>query len=507
LSSRGLISRAALLFACLAIATVVLGLYGDSLNVDASTFLLVGRGWVAGTAPYSGLWDHKPPAIYVLTAVVSLIDRHGDGVLAMRALSIGCVVATALTVDRIVLRLTGRIEAGVAAALLTSAVLASPMLSEGGGLTELFATPGMAIALLGVLRSSAGSKWAAIMAGAGLGWALSCSLLSVGMLPALAYAWLSIAPDGTGGAGPSLAERLKPRSLFWLVLGGVMVSAACWVPLIVSGSFGAALDAVVGYSALYRSLADFQPALWLVWLLILSPFWAPGVVAMALIRQDDHRQLTRIAAIWVTGGLCWLIYGERLFPHYLLVLTVPAVMLAVSGALRCRNLALPRMRRLASVAYVAFVLIGVTGVVANGPPNNGPEVTTNRSVAAYIDEHTAPSDGIYVWGISSDIYLSADRMPRGRYAYLLPLVTPGFGGSAAHEMLATWSGDPPILIVDASFGTAGHDALAPLLVDHPITPGDGRTASSTLDELRAFVRDRYELAVVIGDKRIYRLRS
>ena len=96
MSSRALIRQITLVLACLAIATVVLGLYGHALNVDASTFLVVGRGWVAGTPPYSGLWDHKPPGIYVLTAIASLIDRHGDGVLALRALSIGSIVVTAL---------------------------------------------------------------------------------------------------------------------------------------------------------------------------------------------------------------------------------------------------------------------------------------------------------------------------------------------------------------------------------------------------------------------------
>lgn len=505
--SRSLGRSIALLLACLVTATIVLGMYGSALNVDASVFLVVGRGWVSGTPPYSGLWDHKPPGIYILTAIASLIDRHGDGLLALRALSVGSVVATALTVDAIVRHLTGRVRAGIAGALLTSAILASPILSEGGGLTELFAATGISIALLAVLNSGSGSRRAAFAAGTGLGWAVSCSLLSLGILPALAYVWLSEPADRTGDVPKRFAVRVKPRSLCWLTLGAAAVCAMCWVPVIISGSFGAGLDAVVGYSALYRSLAFFEPTQWLGWLIMLSPFWLPPLVTMAVVRSSDNRQLTRIALIWLAGSLVWLLYGERLYPHYLLIVAVPAVMLTTSGALRCGNLARPGPRRLLSLSYAVVVVIGLAGLVTSGPPSPMPEARTNRAVAEYIDAHSAPSDGIYVWGVSSDIYLSADRMPRGRCFYLLPLVTPGFGESAAYEMLGTWTSNPPLLVVDASFGTASHEAMSPLLVDHPISDDDRRTASSYLDGLRAFVRDHYDLTVVIGDKRIYRYRG
>jgi hypothetical protein len=512
MTSRALIRQLGLLVSCLATATVVLGLYGDALNVDASSFLVVGRGWIAGTSPYAGLWDHKPPGEYFVTAIAALIDPHGDGVLALRALSICFVVATALAVDGIVRRLTGRIDAGVASALLVTVLLASPALSEGGGLTELFATTGMAVALLGVIEAGSGSRSAALIAGAGLGWAVSCSLLALGMLPALAYAWLStgIEPSGAGAssAGPkAMLSRLKPASLAWLMAGGILVSAACWVPAIVSGSFGAALDAVVGYSALYRSMASLSPGPWLVWLIILSPFWLPAILLIGLVRRDAGLQLTRIAAVWIVGGLCWLIYGERLYPHYLLVLAVPLAMLTVSGALGCLKMRLPRTGRLTLVAYAALVAVGIVGLLVSGPGDPSSEARTNRDVASYIDQRSVSSDRIYVWGISSDIYLSADRMPDGRFFYLLPLMTPGFGETAAGEMLAKWQKDPPLFIVDASSRTVSHDALASLLVDHPITSPDSRTDSTSLNGLRSFVRQRYELAVVIGDKRVYRLQT
>ena len=512
LPTRVLIRKIALLVACLGTATAVLSLYGDALNVDASSFLVVGRGWVAGTSPYAGLWDHKPSGEYFVTAIAALIDPHGDGVLALRALSICFVVATALAVDGIVRRLTGRIDAGAAGALLVTVLVASPALSEGGGLTELFATTGMALALLGVIQAGSGSRRAALMAGAGLGWAVSCSLLALGMLPALVYAWLSTGawPSGAGASsdGPrAMLSRLRPALLAWLVAGGILVCAACWVPVIVSGSFGAALDAVVGYSALYRSMASLNTAQWLMWLIVLSPFWLPAVLVIALVRRDARPRLTRVAAVWMVGGLGWLIYGERLYPHYLLVLAVPVAMLTVSGALCCLSMKLPRTGRLTFVAYAALVAVGIVGLLASGPGDPGSETRTNRAVASYIDLRSASSDQIYVWGISSDIYLSADRMPDGRFFYLLPLMTPGFAESAANEMLAKWQEDPPKFIVDASFATASHDALAPLLVDHPISSPDSRTDSTSLDGLRSFVREHYALATVIGDKRVYRLQT
>lgn len=507
MSSRALIRQIALVLACLATATVVLGLYGLALNVDASAFLVIGRAWVAGTPPYSGLWDHKPPGIYILAAIANLIDRHGDGVVALRVLSIGSIVGTALAIDGVVRHLTGRVGAGIASAILITVLVASPLLSLGGGLTELFATTGTSIALLATLKSRSGSRRMAFVAGTSLGWAVSCSLLSVGMIPALAFVWLSDPSTRTGDAPKGLVEWIKPGSLGWFTLGGAVVCAACWAPVILSGALGAGLDAVVGYNALYRSLAIFEPAQWIGWILFFFPFWLPALTTVVVIRRDDNPELTRMALIWIAGSLGWLLWGQRLFPHYLLMLTVPAVLLTVAGALRLRNLTLPHRRRLTSVIYVELVVMGLAGMIWNGPGSPMPEALINRAVADYIDARTAQPDGIYVWGYSPDIYLSADRMPRGRFFHLLPLTTPGFGETAADEMLRTWNSNPPLLIVDASFGTASHGAMAPLLVDHPIATEDRRTDSSALDGLRVFVRDHYEMTVVIGDKRIYRYRG
>jgi hypothetical protein len=504
---RTLAREAALLLVYATTATIVLSLYGHALNVDASAFLTVGRGWIGGTPPYSGLWDHKPPAIYILAAIASLIDRHGDGVLAFRALSVASVVITALAVDRIVRHLTGRLYAGVAGALLTTALLACPQLSLGGGLTETFATAGLAIALLAVLKSESGSRRAAFAVGAGFGFAVSCSLLSVGVLPSLAYVWIS-RPADRPQAPKGLTARIRVRSLLWLALGFAIVCAICVLPILFSGSLPAALDAVVGYSALYRSLAIFQPGLWLVWSIsFMSPFWLSALIVAVLIKGDEHRQLGRIALIWIAGELAWLLYGERFYVHYMLLLMIPTAMVAVWGLLRCRNLALPRLRFLVSAAYVAILLIGVVGLIGNGSGSPMPEASTNRAAADYIDSHSSGSDGIYVWGISSDIYLSADRVPRGRFFYLLPLITPGLGETAAIEMLQTWQEQPPVFVVDASFETVSHIALPPLLVDHASSKEDGRTDSSALDGLRTFVRDHYDLAATFGDKRIYRYRG
>ena len=74
-------------------------------------------------------------------------------------------------------------------------------------------------------------------------------------------------------------------------------------------------------------------------------------------------------------------------------------------------------------------------------------------------------------------------------------------------MLEAWRTFPPIFIVDASYSTVNHGAASPLLVDHPGTTEDHRTATNNLDGLRAFVRDHYELAAVFGDKRVYRHRG
>jgi hypothetical protein len=163
----------------------------------------------------------------------------------------------------------------------------------------------------------------------------------------------------------------------------------------------------------------------------------------------------------------------------------------------------PALRRRALTAYLSVIILGTLLTATSPYSDPRPEAQTNSNVATYIATHSDPSDSIYVWGASPDIYLEADRSPAGRFFYLLPLMSPGYGPEGVSEMLQSWSQSPPRFIVDASFGTVNHVTMAPLLVDHPVDTGDGRNLSADLGPLREFVRIHYRLATTIDDKRIY----
>jgi hypothetical protein len=86
--------RLAVLFAL----TVILRLASftqSALDWDEGVYLLMARSLVHGIAPYTAVWDHKPPGIYFLFALVELV---GGSVMAIRLLACLALAATAWSI-------------------------------------------------------------------------------------------------------------------------------------------------------------------------------------------------------------------------------------------------------------------------------------------------------------------------------------------------------------------------------------------------------------------------
>ena len=54
---------------------------------DASIWVVIGRGMLDGRPPVLGIWDYKPPAIYLVGALAWILDP-GDTTVSMQALTV-----------------------------------------------------------------------------------------------------------------------------------------------------------------------------------------------------------------------------------------------------------------------------------------------------------------------------------------------------------------------------------------------------------------------------------
>jgi hypothetical protein len=494
-----------LVLLCLIIPLVAFLGFDHLMDVDTAVFLVVGRGALHGQLPYVGLWDNKPPGIYLISVLANLFDRS-DPTLSLRVMSALSVAGTAALLGWFVARITRLFAAGSLTALFAAVVLSLPFMSAGGGMTELFACLGMSLAFVMAVLGQDQRRFRRLfplLSGIGLGWAINTSLLSLGILPALLYLWLRPDPSFAASESEPFIEKTSSQRLLafiWVVTGLAIVGVITWGPVLLSGAAGAAIDALGHYNALYHSLALFtlDPwvraaiRVWWLWLACLLAFLSIGVA---------NKPLRNAVLLWLAGSLAWLIFGERLYPHYLLVLVPPLSLLGGLSLGRLWRTRPSRLRWIEGLVFVPVILLGAFIDLRMAPLTS--TLTMNQDIAAYVDAHSSAGDLIYVWGLDADLYTRSDRSPAGRFFYLLPLITPDFGPPAADALLASWRIQPPALIVDISAGATGRATLAPLLLNHAFVADDGRDLSSDLNGLRAFVRGSYRLATTIDGQPIY----
>lgn len=481
-----------------ALAAAVFAVQPRPYYQDASVFVQVGRGMLVGRAPYSGLFDHKPFGIYLVGALAWLLDP-GDITVSMQILSVVAISATATACGWLVSAVFSRYWPGVATALCVAGGLSLPVLSSGGGTSELFSEAGLALCaacVVGMITFRRGLRWP-VAAGAGFAWAVNCSLLAVAAAPALALLWLTIPVDGAAspltrsGWRTWVRRRLLDRRLAGAIAGALVVSLLVWLPVILSGSGPAAVDAVVRFNGLYQATSTFNVSEWDKGFRTILPLWVPalllclvptarrGLLGLALLA---HSNLFRAAVLWFVVALALQMLGKRFYPHYLLVLVPPLGLM-----FGCLLAGLRLERPLISQRVLAW---GLCAVVAVGLlwratlPVDIPSRAQNEELAAYLRAHSAPTDTILVWGYDPDLYREADRMPTGRYISSMPFLVPGYEQETIVTTLEQWQTQPPRLVVVA---VPGSDlGLWPL--DDPIP---------RLAPLEAFIHAHYHKAVTL----------
>jgi hypothetical protein len=227
---------------------------------------------------------------------------------------------------------------------------------------------------------------------------------------------------------------------------------------------------------------------------------------MTALRPGAARRVEAVAGVaWIALSIVAFVVQGRFFAHYAIPLAVPLGLLAALGLERTAELRSRRPSELARFPlYVPLAIaLGVSAYAgAAGGTMEWQSVLRGHqrstAVSAEIRQLTAADETIFVWGNEPQVYLDADRGSAGPYAFMYPLVTPGYVTQARVAALQdALEAAPPTVIVDAGSPSPGAGGFLPLLIDRPVGT-DGRT-EDLLNPVRDFVRDRYvERAVVDG---------
>ena len=464
---------------------------GPRIGSDNAMYLTMGTALAKGYAPYSDIFDHKGPLLFLLQMVPQVIGGGystlfvylQEVLFLFASLRVLCAIARRLYV--------------VQDWLVQLAYLAflGPYM-DGGNLTEeyaaLFILAGLYIALrvFGEEDEETGKK-SLILPAAAMG---ACAML----------AFMTRANNALGlcglVAGLALALAINRRfaQLFACAGGFLLGCAAAGLPVgLWLMAHGALWDAFYGsilHNMMYAETAGASRVHTLLFTpyghgaMILAAFACAGALCAYLRTKKIALPLGMVFAAGLAGMSCFI--SHKFYSHYLMVLSP----LAAFGAAQMLA-ALPRVcccgkkRRLitAAAALCALVLV-VSGYRANANRLHELEIQGSfeqdaKELFALVPEEDR--DHFLAYRVEPKWYVYADALPCMRF-YFLQEILADADPAVMDEIVSAFETDPPRWLV--------------LYYNRPFSPPyDARVA--------AIFESRYEFVEAKGQYQLLRLKD
>lgn len=316
--------------AVLLIASTSSPLYATNFWTDTNIYFTIGRGMTQGLMPYTDLFDHKGPLLYVLYALGALVsDASFFGVFLLEIASLTAMLMLAYET----VRLFGRGLLALTAIPVTALVTATCTAFNQGGSAEEFTLPALVLAVYAVLRRFEEGEACArparlyVLFGAAMGWVFAIKYTDCGLFFGLALA--------------ALLFEWRMRGFFaafrcglWCLAGMALVVAPVALYLALGGALGACLE-VYFYENMFLYVGEpmslmghlYNALAYLRTQSMANPVVAAmgmlgcaGFAVRALLRRRKGF-LLEAAAMPLGAGLLLLFtyWGEMAHPYYALV--------------------------------------------------------------------------------------------------------------------------------------------------------------------------------------------
>ncbi|HEX5656449.1 MAG TPA: glycosyltransferase family 39 protein [Polyangiales bacterium] len=435
----------------------------SDIEFDESVYFLMARAMTQGHAPYTAIWDHKPPGIYGVYYVA--ITLLGQSAFAVRVFA---TLAIALS-GWLAIQLHQRLRPGARYAWVPG-VLVVLMFRKYGGQganNELFFVP-----------AAAGSILLLLTAVQNQGARRPLQLLGAGALAGIAF-WIKfnvvLEIQAAGAFAVLLLADKHParmrrigEEVIYAAIGFLIVAALVITPFALADLLGlfrySTIEANVRHVG--NRMTPLESFAFLLKVLEESMAqWALVVAGVVFHLRKDRdpilaRQYTFVAA-WLLGALASALAPGQPYDHYALEMAVP---LCLAAWLTFEDVFLPHLQGRAAVAALSFLILGSTGTsLFQVPLNVGRElaslikrrslesIDTSRWVTNYIREHTRGDDvTLYVMDGQPLLYHLLEVDPPTRYAFPPFLLDPHFEhvtGSEAKPEVARILAEKPEWIV------------------------------------------------------------
>ena len=469
--------------------------------------------------PYVDAVSHRGPVLYFVAALAAAVGDRTSFV-PIRTLALLCSLLMVglpfLSACRVQRPLAGALAAiGTLVACVLEMIPDDGLAYNGETLLDAFALGALTCLTFGLTARSRKAAWWTAAAGALA--ALGALSKQVGVVTVVA---LAIWPAAAAIARSPGESRLRRWSPLWAFAAGV---AAPVLLVVARYAVAGALRELYFYTVTYNSRVYMAPVAgevlhrYRVWL---SDHAAMATAAVALVALALGRALAAVRAqgFWqcvdrqgfvVTVALGALLSGAaanattRGFPHYF-VQAIPWFSLLV-GVVFEDGLLLPdasTSRRL--VVHLGVLVPTLAFVVCLYLPRlesyrkDADHHTMTLPICAFVEEHSKPSDPIYVWGFAPDIYTYCHRRPASRFVYstFQSGYVPFFDqATRAEERQRVVPGTPEQFLGDLE------RSKAQLVLDAPFTMSQRKIDDTPA--YAAYLADHYCLPVTYDKVRVF----
>ncbi len=425
----------------------------EPLGIDQSLWASAVKGMSRGQLLYRDVWEQRPPGIYF----VYLLAFHifGWTAAAVAWIDILAAAATTLLLFAIARKLSGSTTGALAAALYALLTMPAWLYRHSGFLERSVCETFIVVCVgLGAWCAVNFHERRSLILAFGLGLCAGAAIVlkpNAGLyLPALMLWMVIYAQQSPPADGAPLVHALGVAALGALILPGLTVLWLWRLDLLHEAGI-----AVVDFNRFYVGQGftpagyalDFSKAVFLR--MKTDPLWLAGAIGAIVVLWDLARTrrlspLAGLAAIW--GGAAALVIvvnGARLFNSYFIQAFPPLAVL--TAWLLTEGMRGSRVRRLVAAAtgLAMLVVLAQRHYPANvmesaradfdllrgnvdstaylerfgGYANSrGYSARANAELAAYVREHTAPDDRIFLFGISgAGVYFASDRLTAQRF--------------------------------------------------------------------------------------------
>jgi 4-amino-4-deoxy-L-arabinose transferase-like glycosyltransferase len=433
------------------VATVVLVAHAPSflhrlMDGDEAIYASIATLMNTGGALYAeGGVDNKPPGIFWVYALTFRLFGAYQ-MTAVHAVALLAVAATCVLLFFIARQLGGG-RAGMLAALFYGVLTAAgnPRLLAAN--TEIFMMAPLVGSVLLMLRRQWFSCGIVLVAAGAFRQSAAINVLLV----AVAILWLetpNLRWRAFGVFATGLVAGLAIGAVI-MALTGSLAGFWRWTVQVLYGYASTQLTGDVFWWRARDSVLAFVVAMGVLWI---------AAIAFAS-RWKGLTVNERLMVAWLVVGMAGSFAGAHLSWHYFIQAMGP---LAVLAALAFGRI---QMRRAVAVAAVVGIVLPavawwvfdinadpLTYDFSGSPPQH-------QAVAAYIHDHSAQSDRVFVWGVWPALYVESDRLMASRFPGFLRGFPRGSDASPNNWdtspdvwplLQADLKAHPPALIVDTA---------------------------------------------------------